>query len=285
MADQKNDVTKNTGAQSGQGAASAAGSSEQGQGSLTPAGGQEGSVTGAATAAAKSLYDQAKETAGQAYGVVTDKAASTLDEKKATLSDGLTTVADSLRKAGDNLGQGPAAENPLAGAARQYGSTAAEKIQGLARYFEQKDVRTMARDLENYARRNPAVFIGAAFGLGLLAARFLKSAQPPNYYGGSERQSATPGGSFDAGRGNFDLREEESGQGLQMADQSFEPTGGKAAKPRSGAGMTGQNLGGATAGGTLSGATPPTGTASKKKAGGASTKNTDSTRDSLGNPM
>jgi hypothetical protein len=38
----------------------------------------------------------------------------------------------------------------------------------------------MARDLEGFARRNPALFFGAAFGLGLLAARFLKST-PPSY--------------------------------------------------------------------------------------------------------
>ena len=44
---------------------------------------------GAATATARSLVDQAKETAGQAYEAVTEKAATKLDEQKSTLSDGL----------------------------------------------------------------------------------------------------------------------------------------------------------------------------------------------------
>jgi len=32
--------------------------------------------------------------------------------------------------------------------------------------------------VEGYARRNPAVFVGAAFALGFLAARFLKTSSP-----------------------------------------------------------------------------------------------------------
>jgi hypothetical protein len=268
MADQKNDVNKTTTSQGSQGT----GSTRQGQTGMSSTD-QSGSVTGAASAAARSLYDQAKETAGQAYEAVTDKATTTLDEKKSTLSEGLSTVADSLRKAGDNLGQGPTAENALADAARKYGSTAAEKIQGLAQYFEQKDVRTMARDLENYARRNPAVFIGAAFGLGLLAARFLKSSSPNRgTYGGYGRDFETSNRSL--GTGSLS-HEEESGQGLQMADQSFEPTGIN--KPS-------QNVGGTQAGATSS-TTSTAGGTSKKKPGGASTKNTSSARDSLGNPM
>src|SRR5687767_10190009 len=77
----------------------------------TPAQGQtpftgtrgEGS-TGAATARAKTFYDQAKETAGQAYEAVTDKAANKLDEQKTMLTGGLTTVADSVRQVSENLG-------------------------------------------------------------------------------------------------------------------------------------------------------------------------------------
>jgi len=274
MADQKNDLSKNVNTAGGQ-SPSSAGSAG------TPTQGQSGSVTGAATAAAKTLYDQAKETAGQAYGAVTDKAATTLDEKKSTLSDGLSTVADSIRQVGDNMSkglvQGTNTENALSNAASKYSSTAAQKVQDLAQYFERNDVRSMVHDLEGYARRNPAILIGAAFGLGMLAARFLKSSSPRGYYRGSDKQLSTPGGSFDAGRSNFELRDEESGQGLQMADQSFEPAG-TPNKATNATGTTGQNLG-ATTGSTTAGST------SKKKTGGGSTKDTDPTRDSIANPM
>ncbi len=149
-----------------------AGSPTQNRGT-SPTGSSNGR-TGAATAPARSLYDQAKETAGQAYEAVTDKAATKLDEQKSTLSGGLTTVADSVRQVSENLGTSKT-ESGLAEAAAKYTNTAAQKLEDVAGYFETRGVRDMARDLEGFARRNPAVFFGAAFGLGLLAARFLKS--------------------------------------------------------------------------------------------------------------
>jgi hypothetical protein len=138
-----------------------------------------GTSTGAATATARSFIDQAKETAGQAYEAVTDKAATKLDEQKSTLKSGLATVADSVRQVSQNLGSSKT-DSGLAEAAAKYTDTAARKLENVAGYFERKNVRDMARDLEGFARRNPAVFFGAAFGLGILAARFLKSTSP-NY--------------------------------------------------------------------------------------------------------
>lgn len=139
-----------------------------------------GSQSGAATATARSFYDQAKETAGQAYEAVTEKAAVKLDEKRTTLSDGLSSVADSVRQVSSNL-ESSQTESGLADAAAKYADTAARKIEDVAVYFENKDVRAMARDVESFARRNPAIFIGAAFGLGFLVARFLKSTPPESY--------------------------------------------------------------------------------------------------------
>ncbi|HKP70171.1 MAG TPA: hypothetical protein VJV05_12870 [Pyrinomonadaceae bacterium] len=133
--------------------------------------------TGAATATARSLYDQAKETAGQAYDAVSEKAAGKLDEQRSTLSGGLSAVADSVRQVSTNLNSSET-ESGLAEAAARYTDTAARTIENVAGYFENKDVRSMARDVESFARRNPAIFIGAAFGLGLVVARFLKSTPP-----------------------------------------------------------------------------------------------------------
>jgi len=153
--------------------------SGMGSGSMGSTGMSSGSTggTAAGTATAKSLIDQAKETAGQAYEAVTDKAATKLDEQKSTLTSGLSTVADSVRQVSENLGSSRT-DSGLAEAAAKYTSTAAQKLEDVAGYFETRDVRQMARDLEGFARRNPAVFLGAAFGLGLLAARFMKSSNP-----------------------------------------------------------------------------------------------------------
>ena len=45
----------------------------------------------------------------------------------------------------------------------------------MARYLRDADFRTIGRDVERLARERPAVVFGAAFAVGLLAARFLKS--------------------------------------------------------------------------------------------------------------
>ena len=153
-----------------------------------------GSATGAATATAKSFYDKAKDTAGQAYDAVSEKAVTKMDEQRSTLSDGLSTVANSIRNVGDEISSAQT-ESGFAGSAAKYTRTAAEKIDGVAAYFENKDVRDMARDLEGFARRNPAIFLGAAFGLGFLAARFFKSS-PPKASSSTSSPKRIAGGEF-----------------------------------------------------------------------------------------
>lgn len=201
-------------------------------------------LSGAATATARSFYDQAKETAGKAYEAVTDKTAQKLDEQKSTLSGGLATVADSVRQVSDNLGSAET-DSGLAETAAKYTDTAARRIEDIAGYFERKSVREMAHDLEGFARRNPAIFLGAAFGVGLLLARFLKST-PPSDFGSYDRQL---GSEMDSGR-----------------NTANQPSGMNTASGTSGASSGG-------------GENPGRGTS------GASTRNTSSTSDSIANPM
>lgn len=142
---------------------------------------------------AKGIYTQAKSTAGQAYGVATQKAAEVLDEKKTGLTDGLSSVADTIRQVGENLRENED-QTPIAGKAAEYGETLAKQIEKVSGYFERNDVRAMVRDVETYARRNPAVFIGAAFAVGLLAARFLKSSpNQTNQYSTENRLKTNAG--------------------------------------------------------------------------------------------
>lgn len=184
MADQQNKKSKNTGGGAADTAmpvsggtepntvnTSSAGSGINKQNSFDSPGASQG---GAATATAKSFYDQAKETASQAVNVVTDKATTKLDEQKSTLTEGLSTVADTIRQAGGTLSN-PQNQSGLTQTAAKYTDTAAQKVDQVAQYFEQRDVKQMVRDVEGYARRNPAVFIGAAFAAGILLSRFFKA--------------------------------------------------------------------------------------------------------------
>jgi hypothetical protein len=123
---------------------------------------------------AAGLYEHAKETASDSYEVVATKAKSSLEQRKNESSSGLITVADSVRQMGGQL-RNTAEPNRLTDITSQYTGKAAGALEQVANYFERKDLRAIMRDTEDFARRNPAIFFGGAFALGLLAARFLKS--------------------------------------------------------------------------------------------------------------
>ncbi|MCC6328535.1 MAG: hypothetical protein IT174_08465 [Acidobacteria bacterium] len=171
-----------------------AGNQRPGGGSTAAGGADKGSSVGTGTAAARSIYDQAKETAGQAYEVAADKATTKLEETKTDISGGLASVAGSVRQVSDNL-RGPEMQDHISQFTARYSELAAKKIENAAGYLERTNVREMYTDLENFARRNPAVYIGGAFALGLIAARFLKSGTE-----GLSDQPATP----PAPRGHID---------------------------------------------------------------------------------
>jgi len=277
MADQKNKTGQDTSATenkgpgfSGQAPSSTLAESERSfddvrktgtQGSSFEQNASRGSSAGTGTATARSFVDQAKETASQAVGAVTERAAETLDERKTTVTGGLTAVADSIRQVAQKVNEPGAAgmseKNPLTEAAAKYSGTAAQKLEDVANYFDRKGVREMVHDVEGFARRNPAMFIGAAFAVGILAARFLKSSGPDNYEGTSPRRLSAP----------------STGMDRTTAPTTGQSTGMSSAQ------NTGQNT-----------ASTGTGTPSKKTnvsnfdTGGSAKKNTSTTKDSLTNP-
>jgi hypothetical protein len=126
---------------------------------------------------ASGILDKAKETVSGTYDAVATKATNKVEERKSELSTGLRTLADTFRKTGTDL-KGAPQTTPLTDMTAQYTRTAANQIDKVASYFERKDLKAMMRDTESFARRNPAIFLGAAFALGMLAARFLKSSAP-----------------------------------------------------------------------------------------------------------
>jgi len=69
-----------------------------------------------------------------------------------------------------------------------YVDQAAGQIERFAGYLENRSVDELMYDAERFARRQPAMFLGGAFVLGVLAARFLKSsaAATAPRYGGRE---------------------------------------------------------------------------------------------------
>lgn len=136
-----------------------------------------------ATGAIKDALGQAKETGGavasKAYGIAAEKATAAIDEQKTNLTAGLTSVADTIRQIGGNL-SGAQEPTGVANIAAQYTNTAADKVEQISGYLERRDFKALVRDLEDVAHKNPAIFLGGAFALGILAARFFKSGSSSN---------------------------------------------------------------------------------------------------------
>ncbi len=118
---------------------------------------------------AQDVVQQTKETAGQVVDQAKEQATSQLSDRKDQVADSFGSVADALRQASKHLKENEQA--PIA----QYADKAAERVEQWANHLRGKDVQEIMRDVEDYARRQPALFLGGAFALGLLAARFLKS--------------------------------------------------------------------------------------------------------------
>lgn len=121
-----------------------------------------------------SVKDSAGTVANQAIGQAKEKAGSVLGEQKANLASGITSVADSIRQVGENL-SGSNENNQVAALAGKYGETLAGQVEKLSSYIDEKNFKELMRDVEQFARRQPLLFVGGAFTLGIMAARFLKS--------------------------------------------------------------------------------------------------------------
>ena len=118
-------------------------------------------VGGMVAGAKEMLVDGAKQ-----------RATSAIDDKKGNAAQSLGTVAEALREAANKLGEGEA--GPLG----TYAESAAEQVDKIARYLREKDLQSLSRDAQTFARRHPEVFLGGAFLAGIMAARFLKSSAP-----------------------------------------------------------------------------------------------------------
>jgi len=144
-------------------------------------------ATGEATSSGpmQQTVDQAQETAGQVADQAQQKMGEVVGQAKETVTaqatsqkdraaESLEAVAQALRQAGQEL------QGREQGTVAQFIDTAAERVERLSGFLQGRDVQQIVGEVERYARRNPALFLGGAFALGLLGARFLKSSSRPD---------------------------------------------------------------------------------------------------------
>jgi hypothetical protein len=128
---------------------------------------------------ANSLKEQASTKAKQ----VAEQARTAADSGKDEVASRIGQVAQAFHRTGDQL-RGEEQEGPA-----QFTDAIGNQIDRIATYLQTRDVRGIVNEVENFARRQPALFIGGAFTVGLFAARFLKSsAQHPMRLGDDEIQ-------------------------------------------------------------------------------------------------
>ena len=107
-----------------------------------------------------------------------DRASAQINSQKDRATDGLGTMAQAVRQSTQQLRDQQ--HDTVAG----YVEQAAEQIEKLSQRLKQKDVGELLNDAQRLARRQPALFVGAAFVLGLIGARVMKSSPPDEPYGG-----------------------------------------------------------------------------------------------------
>ena len=127
---------------------------------------------------------------------IKDRAAAQINSQKDRATDGLGTMAQAVRQSTQQL------REQHHETVASYVEQAADHIERLSQRLRQKDVGTLLADAQQLARRQPALFVGSAFALGVIVARFLKSSPPiEQRYGGYGAYGAgAPSGSPSAGR-------------------------------------------------------------------------------------
>ena len=118
---------------------------------------------------AQETAEQAKEQAQELAGKAQQQAKSALSERKSMAAGELDSIASAFRQTSQEL------RDNEQGALAHYSRSVADQVDQMATYMQSRTFDEMLADAEDFARQQPELFLGGAFALGLLAARFFKS--------------------------------------------------------------------------------------------------------------
>ncbi|MGH9373233.1 MAG: hypothetical protein ACRD15_17065 [Vicinamibacterales bacterium] len=103
---------------------------------------------------------------------------SQLSTQKDRATDSLGDLAQAVRRSTQSF------RDSQQDTVARYIESAAGQIEQFSSRLRERDVTDQIRDVQQFARRQPAVFIAAAFTVGLVSARFLKSSGTTSQYDG-----------------------------------------------------------------------------------------------------
>lgn len=133
------------------------------------------------TSSSNELVKHAKETVSHVAEQAVDLVESQLSQQQKKSVGNLGNVAKALRGTREELGENFA--GPIV-------DQAAQQIERATKFLESATPSDIMDGIEDFARREPLLFIGGAFAVGMLGARFLKSS--------SRRNTAESSGNFQA---------------------------------------------------------------------------------------
>lgn len=125
---------------------------------------------------------EATETAGHLAERATDIGIKTADRGREQAASGIDKVAQTIRRVSADMEM----DQPAIANAAQ---TAADQADRVAQYLRETDARQMIGNVEEMARRQPLIFLGGAFLLGVAASRFIKAAGGLSGQGQGQTQS------------------------------------------------------------------------------------------------
>lgn len=157
-------------------------------------------VAGTLRGSARELKDRAREGSRDLLDQAVEKkdelkarAGTLVDDGRHRAADRAGTLARALHGTADNLEQ--EGDRQLS----QWVHQAAQQVDRFVGYLEGHDPGGLVRDMEDLARRNPALFLGGTYAAGLVLGRFLRASAP-------ERRSD------DGGEGADDVRAAGNGE-------------------------------------------------------------------------
>lgn len=140
---------------------------------LSPAG--ESSQATSSTYQSDSTTQAIKEKTGAVWEDTRESVRSAIKERQQSAAVRVGDVAGALRTAAHDL------EGRQNQSAARMVERAADSLERLSGTLRSKDLESMVKEAETFARREPALFLGAAVAAGFLAMRFLKSSSDPTH--------------------------------------------------------------------------------------------------------
>ena len=112
---------------------------------------------------------QASESASHLAERAADVGIQQADRGREMAAEGIAKVAQTVRRLSTDM---QTDQPQIASAA----TTAADQAEKVAQYLRDNDARQIITTVESAARRQPLIFLGGAFVLGVAASRFIKAA-------------------------------------------------------------------------------------------------------------